>query len=178
MDTAPDAITSHYISDRKVDERVDLEIRCLLSRCFTKPEHARFKSQRFFYEPYPHRWILRDSNGVIVAHAGIHDRVLIIEDLHYDCGGIADVCVHPDHRRKGILKRMMAELHAWLITRDRKFSILFGDPLIYASSGYRPVSLYLESASSSHSESVPALTAPLSDVPWPLSPPRMSGGLF
>ncbi len=29
--------------------------------CFTKPQDVVFKDRRYFCEPYPHRWVVRDA---------------------------------------------------------------------------------------------------------------------
>ena len=44
-----------YLSDERVDDALDLEIRGLLTTCFTKPQDVVFKDRRYFREPYPHR---------------------------------------------------------------------------------------------------------------------------
>lgn len=152
------------------------EIRSLLCTCFTAPEHARFRTQRYYYAPYPHRWIARAGDR-LMAHLGIHDRELITAAARYRCGGIADVCVHPDFRGRGALKHLLREAHAWMRERGFEFSVLFGEEAVYRSSGYAPALLLLEDPADL-SQPLTGLAAPLGSTAWPGGCPMLSGGLF
>lgn len=167
-----------YLPDSQIDPRLDAEIRELLCRCFTAPEHARFRTQRFFYDPYPHRWVLKAEEGHLIGHAGIHDRELRTGSAIYPCAGIADVCVAPAFRGRGLLKQLLAEVHRWLRQRGCAFSVLFGEEPIYRSSGYRRVNLFLELPPAGLPQPLPALVHPLGNIDWPAEPPHLSGGLF
>ena len=63
-----------YLPDSSVDDALDEEIRGLLATCFTKPQDVVFQEQRYFFEPYSHRWIIRDGQGNMVGHAGAHEK--------------------------------------------------------------------------------------------------------
>jgi GNAT superfamily N-acetyltransferase len=167
-----------YLCDDLVDARLDAEIRELLCCCFTAPEHARFKTQRYFYGPYPHRLLLRSADGGLIGHLGIHERVLRSGELRFLCGGIADVCIHPAHRGRGLMKRLLNEAHDWMRARGCSFSVLFGDSAIYRSSGYRPVQLFLESPTPNLPQPLPALACALGAAAWPEPTPCLEGALF
>ncbi len=160
-----------YLPDRDVDEAMDRALRDLLTNCFTKKQDVVFKYRRYFIDPYPHRWIIRENDGKLVAHAGVHEKCAVAADQIYRVGGIAEVCVHPGWRGRGHVRRMLSEIHDFLIEREFDFSILFGDHKVYGSSGYRPVSnLFMAekpSASPNERKAVTGLIRELSNRAWP-----------
>jgi predicted acetyltransferase len=125
-----------YLPDDSVYEALDQEIRDLLTSCFAKPQDVVFKDRRYFCEPYPHRWVIRDDQGVMVAHIGVHEKSVVSQGRSFRIGGIAEVCVHPDHRGRGYVRMMLLCINEWLTQHNFDFSVLFGNPLIYGSSGY------------------------------------------
>lgn len=143
-----DANTPHVenISDRLVDEKLDLELRKLLTICFTKAQDVVFREHRHFKEPPYHRWMIRNDDELI-AHITIHDKIIEADDRTFRIGGIAEVCVHPDHRGQGHVKTMLAEVHNWLEQQAFDFAMLFGNPDVYTSSGYAVINnVFNESA--------------------------------
>lgn len=170
--------TIEYISDHNIDDVLDQEIRTLLRSCFTKPCHAAFKQRRYLREPYPHCWTMRDIEGSLIAHAGVHEKMIIVGDGTYPTGGICAVCVHPDCRGRGHLRRMLEATHEWLSKHGFAFSVLFGRPEIYASSGYvKAENLFLGTGTGEWKLAV-ALVRALSDVPWPNGRVLMHGDSF
>ena len=95
-----------YLSDDEVDEALDAEIRGLLTTCFTKPQDVVFRDRRYFIDPYPHRWVIRDPRARMVAHSGVHEKQLEAGGRVVAIGGIAEVCVHPDWRGNGYVAPM------------------------------------------------------------------------
>lgn len=128
-----------YLLDAGIEPGTDHQIRDLLKTCFTKEEDEVFRRRRYFIEPYPHRWVIRSPDGHLMAHVGVHDKPLQVGTQSLRFGGIAEVCVHPDHRGRGYVKSMLAVVHSWLEAHGFAFAILFGDPQVYESSGYRVV---------------------------------------
>ena len=49
----------------QMDDGMDEKIRVLLTACFTGPQDAVFQTRRYFNDPYPHRWIVRDDRGAL-----------------------------------------------------------------------------------------------------------------
>ena len=128
-----------YLSDDSIDAAGDRELRGLLTTCFTKPQDFVFKKQRYFREPYNHRWTIRSGRGALIAHVGVHEKCIESEGKPFRIGGICEVCVHPEHRGRGYVKSMLACAHAWLSERGFPFALLLGDPRVYGSSGYSQV---------------------------------------
>ncbi len=158
-----------YISDDEVDAALDAALRHLLSLCFTGSEDFVFKERRYFREPPSHRWIVRDA-GAAIAHIAVHEKVVIFNQNSHPIGGIAEVCVHPDHRHQGYVKRILSIIHPWLAKRGFEYAVLFGEPGIYGSSGYVQVTNLVHDAENERGEpyrrSVIAMVQPLGDRSW------------
>jgi predicted N-acetyltransferase YhbS len=167
-----------YIADENVDPGMDQELRNLLSTCFTKPKDYVFKTQRYFIEPYPNRWIVRGENGKVVAHIGVHEREIHAEGKVYRFGGIAEVCVHPDARGMGLVKKMLVVIHEWLSARNFAFSILMGDPRVYSSSGYVEVDNIVSGGGEAGWKPFEGMVKELSETPWPSGEVRLQGANF
>lgn len=168
-----------YIADASIDELGDLEIRKLLSLCFTKPEDGIFKERRYFRDPYPHRWVTRDDTGALVAHLGVHEREVEVDGNTIQIGGIADVCVHPDHRGKGYMRTMLSEAHAYLKEQGFLFSVLFGESELYQKVGYKGVdNLYYGSPETGWLVAEHGMVYELNNVPWPTEKVHIRGDKF
>ena len=166
-----ETIEVEYLADSSVGAALDAQIRGLLTTCFTKPEDVVFRDRRYFVEPYPNRWVIRDTRGVIIAHVGVHEKAVEADGRTFRIGGIAEVCVHPDFRGRGFVRAMLACVHDWLIRHEFDFAVLFGDPSIYSSSGYVQVNNLVHDDVTSTGEKCtsqsPAMVRLLSDAPWP-----------
>ncbi len=171
-----------YIPDASVDAALDELIRSLLTTCFTGPHDAVFKTQRYFKDPYPHRWIIRDGQGGLVAHVGVHEKRIMADGITYRAIGMAEVCVHPDWRGRGLVGAIFREIHAWAIQQGYPFSLLYGDPKIYTSSGYTTVhNLFYESVGADGAPTrilTTAMVKPLATTPWPTSDVLLEGSTF
>ncbi len=156
-----------YLSDNSVDDALDQKIRGLLTTCFTKPQDVVFKDRRYFQEPYPHRWVIRDGQGVIVAHIGVHEKEVEAEGTTFRIGGICEVCVHPDYRGRGYVRIMLNSIHEWLCRHGFVFAVLFGNPLVYGSSGYvQRTNLFLGGGEQEWKQAK-GMIRELSGMPWP-----------
>jgi len=100
-----------YLRDSDVDETLDRQIRSLLTRCFTGPEDVVFNERRYFHEPCARRWFLRDGLNGLIAQVALHDKEVHADEKVYRIGGVAEVCVHPDFRGRGLVKRLLGEVH-------------------------------------------------------------------
>lgn len=168
-----------YLPDERVDNTMDAAIRSLLTVCFTSPaDTAIFQTRRYWIEPYRHRWIIRAGDGGLAAHAGLHERFIEADDARFFIGGVAEVCVLPEHRGRGYVKAMLAPIHAALRARQIPFALLFGDPGVYRSSGYFPVAnLYLADNEGNWLQHT-ALANAMGDTPWPGGQVRLPGPKF
>ncbi len=167
-----------YLSDVGVDASLDQEIRDLLTACFTKPQDAVFQTRRYFKEPYPHRWVIRSESGLLAAHVGLHEKMVEAGGRTFRIGGIAEVCVHPQARGKGYVRIMLREIDAWQARQGFAFSMLFGDPKVYGSSGYVEVGNLVYGGEDEGWTPVPGMIKPLTQTPWPTGQVKLYGLKF
>lgn len=171
-----------YLSDTAVDDAMDAKLRALLSTCFTKPQDKVFGTRRYFTEPPAHRWIIRDENGDPVAHVAVHDKRVVSGGRSYRIAGIAEVCVHPKARGLGFVRNILGHIHAWAAGEGFEFAVLFGDPRVYGSSGYREVgNLFHDGMAADGTpvrKQVPAMAHPLGAHPWPSGEVYLPGPVF
>ena len=172
----------NYLADAAVDAVLDAKIRALLTTCFTKPQDVVFQTRRYFREPYPHRWILEDGRGNVIAHVGAHDKTVAAGGTSYRVAGIAEVCVHPDHRGRGHVRSMLRQAHRWLARRNFVFAVLFGAPDVYVSSGYVRVDNLVHDDPDAQGrirrKKIEAMVRRLSNTPWPPCRVHLPGPTF
>ena len=164
-----------YLADACIDAAQDRELCGLLSTCFTGPVNEVFKTQRYFHEP----WVIRDERGALVAHVGVHEKLVEAGGESHRFGGIAEVCVHPDYRGRGYIKEMLAVIHDWQARHGFVYSILFGKPEVYGSSGYVAVeNVYCRAAVDQAPKRMTALVKELAGAPWPAAAAHLQGLMF
>lgn len=156
-----------YLADSSIDDAGDRELRNLLTTCFTKPGDEVFRTRRYWREPYKHRWIIRNERGVLIAHVGVHDRRVAAEGRKFRIGGICEVCVHPECRGRGYVKSMLECVHSWLSANQFPFSVLFGDPKVYGSSGYVEVDNLRLNEDGKGWKPVKGMIRQMADTRWP-----------
>ena len=156
-----------YLSDDSIDEAGDQELRGLLSTCFTKPGDEVFRVRRYWREPYKHRWVIRDAQGALIAHVGLHEKAVVNDGASFRIGGICEVCVHPDYRGRGYVRSMLGIVHAWLARQDIPFAVLFGEPAVYGSSGYTEAGELFLNEDMTGWKHVKGMFMEISDVSWP-----------
>jgi len=129
-----------FIEDQAVDAILDQQLRTLLSTCFTKPCDAVFRDRRYFSEPPRWRWFMRGDNGELIAHVAMHDKTIGTTTGDVRIAGIAEVCVHPQQRGRGLVCELLATAHTYLASHDIPFAVLYGEKKVYSSSGYQNIS--------------------------------------
>ena len=130
-----EGMTLHYREDASLTEKEDSQLRRLLFACF--PHERLFLKRRYLKERPLHRWLV--SDGEIIAHSAVHDKILGSASGEIRIGGIAEVCVSAKHRGRGLAKEMLNAIHAWLPANGTSFAVLFGHPRVYLSSGYHVI---------------------------------------
>lgn len=78
-----------------------------------------------------------------IAYVGLTERIIGVDNHDMRVAGIGFVCVHPDHRGKGLMKSAMRIIHTRAEGLGLPFVLLWtGTPDVYASLDYRhPVNL-------------------------------------
>lgn len=164
-------LTPAYLHDTQVDGALDAELRGLLTRCFGE----RFENKRYEYEMPPHRWLVRDG-GVLVAHTAAHEKVVKSGGTALAFLGIAEVCVAPSHRGRGLVRAMMGELEKHFA--GFPFAVLLGDPGVYGSSGYRPVGNVYFPFEETGEPNTGVMVKALGSQAWPTSKVTIEGPPF
>lgn len=129
-----------YVKDSDVSDELDRQLRALLSCCFVQGNDAQiFSRQRYYNEVPRHRYMLWDEDE-LAAHIAVHEKEVLIDGVSTPICGIAEVCVHPDYRKQGLVKQLLEQIHIDRSKHCDAFSLLFGEEEIYGSSGYQCVS--------------------------------------
>ena len=133
-----------YRPDAGLTNEEDLRLRRLLCRCF--PYRPAFRRRRYLHDTPPqHRWFIVAEDGTLAGHAAVYDKTILVGGREERIGGVAEVCVAPAYRGRGHLKALLSAVHAFLRREGIPFSLLFGRPELYRSSGYRPIAAPIRS---------------------------------
>lgn len=183
MPRTESSVRLEYVREPDVSAALDRELIELISGCFDQPHNAFFRERRYAQELPRHRYLLRSIEGQLVAHLGVHEKVLGVGNADVAVGGMAEVCVRPAQRGQGHVHRLLEEAHRGLLERGVLFAILFGDSKIYGSSGYQSLSAPISrlDPTTQRVDTAPhpsALVRALADRPWPDGPVDLRGPLF
>ncbi|MGF1750076.1 GNAT family N-acetyltransferase [Vibrio cionasavignyae] len=176
-------MTIEYIKDSAVEETLNQQLITLLSACFTKPSDERFKTQRYYNEMPAHRWYIKDStSNLLVAHLAVHEKHVYHNAKPIVIGGIAEVCVHPEHRGQGYVKQLLEHAHIKMAQLGMQYSILFGRDEVYSSSGYKRVTNFflMDKSMLMPGTNISAMVRPipLQGSAWPTSRVELRGLTF
>jgi len=172
-----------FIEDVNVDAALDRQLRALLALCFTKPCDAVFRDRRYFHEPPRWRWFMRGAPAEVIAHIAVHDKRIGTAAGELRVAGIAEVCVQPQQRGRGLVRDLLAAAHTWLAAHDVPVAMLFGDQKVYMSSGYRNITNPIRSQNPATGVWVVgpsdwAMVKPLHDLDWPAGVVDLRGPTF
>lgn len=88
-----------------------------------------------YYEPEHTRVLVLD--GRLVSSVTCYTREMYADGRIAKVGCIGSVCTHPDYRRQGYVKEVLAETIAWMQAHSYHFSFLFGREEVYGGSGWK-----------------------------------------
>lgn len=105
------------------------------------PEGAPDELQTYYAWPgVPDTTLLLRDGDSLVGHLAMFMREILIGGEPYRVGLIGEVAVAPEHRRRGLARRLIMAAHQHLRSRSAPFAILFAfEPAVYVSSGYKPM---------------------------------------
>jgi len=75
-------------------------------------------------------------DGTPVAHVRIADRTMRLGAALLRMGGIGDVCTHPFHRKRGLMRRLFAHCVEYMRDEPYDISLLGGIPRFYDKFGF------------------------------------------
>lgn len=131
--TSPEKIILECVPDDALGDADHRSLIALLHLSF--PRKGLFENQRFHRELPKFRYLYR-REGAILAHLAFHEKLFLSGVRSFRYGGIAEVAVHPDLRGRGMARTMLDRAHGDMIQMGLKYSLLFGNPEVYGSSGY------------------------------------------
>ncbi len=93
-----------------------------------------------YYRPEQTRVMVMD--GRLVASVTNYTRDVYADGRVAKVGCIGSVCTHPDYRRRGLVRQVLAESIAWMEQSGYHWSFLFGKEDVYGGSGWRIVTAF------------------------------------
>lgn len=152
----------------------------LLQLCF--PMLKCFETNRFYLERSDFRWFIRNNNKII-ANAVVLDKIFLSEGKKISIAGVAEICVDPAYRGKGLARKLLSEIHSWAKSQGYSFTFLYGKTEIYRSSGYIQCNNQLKYIN--HMENIEEIKqidtahyCPLKNESWPESLINTQGPIF
>ncbi len=88
-----------------------------------------------YYEPAQTRVMVMD--GRLVSSVGCYLRPSYIAGREAKAACIGSVCTHPEYRKRGLVKQVLAEASDWMVAEGFLWSFLFGLEAVYGGSGWR-----------------------------------------
>jgi predicted N-acetyltransferase YhbS len=183
MPKASALLRLEYAREPDVSHVLDAELRELISGCFDQPHNAFFRERRYAQEMPLYRFIGRSEDGVLAAHLAVHEKRVTVAGAPLMVGGMAEVCVRSSQRGHGYMHRLLERAHRQLVENGIEHALLFGEPALYASSGYLPLSATVrrvDPKTRTVQDGVMAalLHRSLTDEPWPAGPIDLCGPIF
>lgn len=160
-----------YLSDAAVDGALDARLRDLLSLCFGEA----FRNKRYCFEMPQHRWLAYEG-AELAAHLAVHEKILCHQGGELPFMGVAEVCVAPPFRGRGLVRALLA--HAEARFAGLPFAVLLGKLEVYRSSGYRPAASVYFPDKDPRRPNPYALVKPLGAAPWPSGRVEIAGPPF
>ncbi len=93
-----------------------------------------------YYEPAQTR--VMEVGGRLVASVSCYHRPTYVTGRVVDAACIGSVCTHPEHRRKGYVRQVLAEAVEWMREQRWEWSFLYGLEDIYGGSGWRNLTAF------------------------------------
>ncbi len=93
-----------------------------------------------YYEPEQTRVLL--AAGEMVASVTSYAREMYCAGGRARVGAIGSVATHPDHRRRGYVRELLAASREWMAAGGYDASFLFGKEEVYGGSGWRMFSAF------------------------------------
>ena len=130
--------TVQLIDESDLAPDLEASIRRMLVMCF--PKDARFFSHSRAWHGSPPSFSAVVVEGEeVIAHLGVVQRRITIGDAPADVAGIQNVAVLPEHRGKGLTRKMLTAAVDEALQRHLDYGLLFCEPKtipVYARCGW------------------------------------------
>jgi GNAT superfamily N-acetyltransferase len=94
-----------------------------------------------YYDPEQTRVMVMD--GKLVSSVSCYMRPSYIAGRIVRAVCIGSVCTHPEHRRQGLLRQVLANAREWMMDQGVLWSFLYGAEAVYGSSGWRNMTAWV-----------------------------------
>lgn len=129
------------IIKKKIKEIFPIElenIKKFLIKCFN--DNLGYKNA-VYTNSYLDECLLLYLDNKLIGHIGINKRIIKYKDKTYTIGGIGDVAIDKEYRKKGFGNKLMKEVNKILKEEDYDLGVLFNHPKLdnfYSSCGWIP----------------------------------------
>lgn len=176
--------TTRQVAEHALTRHDQDELQALLRTCF--PDQL---SERIWFKQLPNFRLLTYEGDRLVAQVGVEHRIVQNGDRRLrPVFGVVDLCVHPDHRNRGLADALLARLEGLASEHNVTYVVLFADDdRVYRKRGYRHVSNEVKFLGIDDGNTVGILEGSFPDImlvkemgkpPWPDGPVDLLGYLF
>lgn len=116
--------TTRIIAEASITQEEDAAIRAALCRCFPA-DISVFSQTRAWHGSLPAWSVVVECQGQIIANLGVVERKIRIGHEEFLAGGIQNVLVLPEHRKKHLFRQIMTVAVQESIRRNLDLGILF-----------------------------------------------------
>jgi hypothetical protein len=118
------SLTPRIIAEQSLTAAEDAAIRVALCRCFPV-DHEIFCKTRAWHGTLPTWSVVVEHEDLIIAHAGIVEREILVGQERVRAAGVQNVLVVPEHRKTDLFRRIMLVAMAEALRRQVDLGILF-----------------------------------------------------
>ena len=179
LNTQTKEVAEHMLTRHDKDQLLPL-----LKECFPKAFH-----QRIWFKQLPKFRLLTYEGDQLVAQVGVEHRVITLGNREMrPIFGVIDLCVHPNHRNRGLADALLDRLETLAREQNVDFVVLFADDdRVYKKRDYVHVSNDLTYMGINEGNSLGILEGsfpdvmmvkPVSKAKWVKGPVDLLGYLF
>lgn len=129
-----DEPTVQLVPETRMTADLDARIRATLVACFPKDEGV-FSRTRAWHGSAPAFSAVAGDATTIIAHVGAVDRTIKIGGTPLRVAGIQNVAVRPEHRRRGLMRQLLAAAMDHARAQGYDAGLLFTGPELTAAYG-------------------------------------------
>jgi GNAT superfamily N-acetyltransferase len=112
------------VKESEINHGLDAVIKKGLCTCFPK-DRFEFAQNRPWHGSIPAYSLLIEDGKNIIAHAGVVDRTIKVENRTYRVAGVQSLFVMPEHRGTGLSDRVLKAAMQEAKDRDFEYGLLF-----------------------------------------------------
>ena len=126
------------LKEGQIDETLDTAIKQSLAKCFPDIEDI-FLQTRAYRNNVPLYTVILQQKDIVCDHLAVVERTIAADNDKYRVAGVANVCVLPEYRNKGLSDKILQAATEEAQKYDFDFGLLFTNKkitYIYARNGW------------------------------------------